>query len=53
MMALLKHFLRDESGAGVDSAVLVTGISLVIIPTASDIGSRLDTVFETLIRALK
>ena len=52
MAALLKRFLRDESGAALDTAVLVTGISLVIIPTVDEVGARLASVFEKLIRAL-
>jgi Flp pilus assembly pilin Flp len=53
MSVLLKRFLRDESGAGVEEAVLVTGLALVTIPSANDIGARLSTVFDTLAKALK
>jgi Flp pilus assembly pilin Flp len=53
MTRLLKRFLHDESGAALDTAVLVTGISLVIIPTVNEIGAKLEVIFETLNKALR
>ena len=45
MRALLLRFLRDESGRGVAEALLVTGTSLVIIPTIGEVGVKLAEVF--------
>jgi len=53
MTALVLRFLRDESGRGVAEALLVTGTGLLIIPTTSDVGSKLVAVFEKLTRALQ
>ncbi|HET7679151.1 MAG TPA: hypothetical protein VFK79_03335 [Xanthobacteraceae bacterium] len=53
MTALLVRFLRDESGRGLDEAVLATGTGLVIIPSVNDIGAKLAAVFEKLARALQ
>ena len=51
--ALLTRFLRDESGRGLDGAVLVTGTALLIVPTTEDIGAKLVAVFEQLAKALQ
>ena len=53
MTTLVLRFLRDEFGRGVGEALLVTGTSLLIIPSTHDVGARLVTVFETLARALR
>jgi Flp pilus assembly pilin Flp len=53
MTALLKRFLRDESGGGFDQVLLATGIGLVIIPSVNEVGAKLVDVFETLNRALR
>ena len=53
MMALLKQFLRDESGRGVDQVLLATGAGLVIIPSVNEIGAKLAVIFETLTKALR
>jgi Flp pilus assembly pilin Flp len=50
--ALLLRFLRDESGRGLSEAVLVTGTSLLIIPSVEHVGAKLVAVFEKLARAL-
>ena len=52
MRALLLRFLRDESGRGVAEALLVTGTSLVIIPTIGEVGVKLEEVFARLTKAL-
>lgn len=54
MKALLVRFLNDSSGSGgvVSQAVLVTGTSLVIIPTVNDVGVKLAAVFTKLAKAL-
>jgi Flp pilus assembly pilin Flp len=51
-MALLKRFLHDEAGSALDTALVVTGTSLVIIPTIHELGTQLAAVFDKLIRAL-
>jgi Flp pilus assembly pilin Flp len=53
MTALLRRFLRDESGRGMAEIVLVIGTGLVIIPSVNEVGARLAAVFETLTRALR
>jgi Flp pilus assembly pilin Flp len=52
MKVLLLRFLRDESGRGVAEALLVTGTSLLILPTVDNIGGKLAAVFERLTKAL-
>jgi Flp pilus assembly pilin Flp len=51
MTALLKRFLRDESGR-VDGMLLSLGTGLVIVPSITEIGAKLAAVFETLTKAL-
>ena len=53
MTALVLRFLHDESGRGLSEALLVTGTSLLIIPTTHDVGAKLVAVFETLAKALR
>ena len=52
MTALLRRFLRDESGRGLGEMVLVTGTSLLIVPTIGDIGTKLAAIFDKLLKAL-
>jgi Flp pilus assembly pilin Flp len=53
MKALLVRFLKDTSGNGVVSqAVLVTGSSLVIIPTVDSVAAKLVAIFTKLTKAL-
>jgi Flp pilus assembly pilin Flp len=52
MKALLQRFLRDESGRGLSEAVLVTGTSLLIIPSVENVGAKLAAVFDRLAKAL-
>jgi Flp pilus assembly pilin Flp len=49
---LLQRFLHDESGRGVGAALIVTGTSLVIIPTIHEVGIKLADVFVRLTKAL-
>jgi Flp pilus assembly pilin Flp len=54
MKTLMLRFLNDTSGGGgaVSQAILVTGSSLVIIPTVDNIGGKLAAVLATLAKAL-
>jgi Flp pilus assembly pilin Flp len=53
MTALLKRFLRDESGGGFNQMLLVIGTGLVIVPSVNEIGAKLVVVFDTLAKALR
>ncbi len=55
MKALVVHFLKDTSGSGdvLGQALLVTGSSLVIIPTIDSIAGKLVTTFATLAKAIR
>lgn len=54
MRVLVLRFLKDTSGNGlVSQAILVTGSSLVIIPTLDNIAAKLTATFTTLARALR
>jgi hypothetical protein len=50
---LVAWLLRDESGRGVDAALLATGSALLIIPTVNMIGAHPVATFEQLARALR
>jgi pilus assembly protein Flp/PilA len=53
MMSHLKRFLKDESGAAaIEYGLLSSGISVAIIPSVKEVGSRLVAVFTTLQNAL-
>jgi Flp pilus assembly pilin Flp len=52
MSALLQRFLRDDSGRGVAAALIVTGTSLLIIPSIHQVGIKLAEVFAKLTKAL-
>jgi Flp pilus assembly pilin Flp len=53
MTVLLKRFLRDDSGGGLEQALLATGTGLIIIPSVTEVGTRLVVVFDTLAKALR
>ena len=54
MRALLVRFLKDTSGEGdvLAQALLVTGSSLVVIPTVENIAGKLVATFATLAKAI-
>ncbi len=53
MQALLLRFVRDESGQGLlAQIVLMSGLSLVIIPSVQDFGAQLAEAFNKIARAL-
>jgi Flp pilus assembly pilin Flp len=51
MKALLLRFWKDQSGGVLQEAVLVSGISLTIIPSVQTIGVKLNAVFTKLLHA--
>lgn len=53
MQALLVRFLKDESGQGLlAQIVLMSGLSLVIIPSVQEAGAELAEVFNKITKAL-
>jgi len=51
MKALLRRFWKDQSGGVIQEAVLVSGISLAIVPSVQAIGAKLNGVFTKLLHA--
>jgi len=48
-----RHFLKDQSGtAAVEYGLLVSGISVAVIPSVKQVGERPVTVFSTIQAAL-
>jgi pilus assembly protein Flp/PilA len=53
-MAILKSFVRDESGAtAIEYGLIAAGISVAIITVVTGLGSKLNTTFTTISTALK
>ena len=53
-MAMLKSFLRDESGAtAIEYGLIAAGISVAIITVVGQLGSKLNTTFGSVEGALK
>jgi pilus assembly protein Flp/PilA len=53
MLKQLQKFLKDETGsAAIEYGLIVSGISVVIIPGVKDVGSKLVTIFTLLENAL-
>jgi pilus assembly protein Flp/PilA len=53
MFKQLQRFLKDESGAAaIEYGLIVSGISIAIIPGVKDVGAKLVTVFTTIQNAL-
>jgi Flp pilus assembly pilin Flp len=53
MRALLLRMLKDESGNGMlGQVLLISGVSLTIIPASRDIGAKLVAVFSKISNAL-
>jgi pilus assembly protein Flp/PilA len=52
-MAMLKCFLRDESGAtAIEYGLIAAGISVAIIVTVQGLGTKLTNVFTNVTTAL-
>ena len=48
-MAILKSFLRDESGATtIEYGLIAAGISVAIIVTVNALGTKLNTTFDNI-----
>jgi len=48
-MAILKSFLRDESGAtAIEYGLIAAGISVAIIVTVNALGTKLNTTFDNI-----
>ena len=48
-MAILKSFLRDESGAtAIEYGLIAAGISVAIIVTVNALGTKLNTTFDSM-----
>jgi pilus assembly protein Flp/PilA len=53
MLIQVRRFLKDESGvAAVEYGLIVSGISVAIIPAVKAVGQKLVTVFTILQNAL-
>jgi pilus assembly protein Flp/PilA len=53
MMNLLKRFLKNESGAAaIEYGLIASGISVVIIPSVNNVGTKLVQTFTTIQNAL-
>jgi pilus assembly protein Flp/PilA len=53
MLNLMRRFLKNESGAAaIEYSLIASGISVVIIPSVHNVGTKLVTVFTTLQNAL-
>jgi pilus assembly protein Flp/PilA len=53
MKTLIQRFVKDESGvAAVEYGLIVSGISLAIIPAVNNVGAKLVATFTTLQHAL-
>jgi pilus assembly protein Flp/PilA len=52
-MAVLKAFLRDESGAtAIEYGLIAAGISVAIITVVGGLGTKLDSTFTSVKNAL-
>jgi pilus assembly protein Flp/PilA len=53
MMNLLKRFVKNESGAAaIEYGLIASGISVVIIPSVANVGTKLVQTFTTIQNAL-
>jgi pilus assembly protein Flp/PilA len=54
MLAMLRAFLRDESGAtAIEYGLIAAGISVAIIAVVNGIGTKLNTKFTSISSQLK
>jgi pilus assembly protein Flp/PilA len=54
MKALVQKFLKDESGAtAIEYGLIAAGIALAIITVVSNLGVKLNTVFQAVDTGLK
>ncbi len=53
MLKQMRRFLKDESGAAaIEYGLVTSGISVAIIPSVNNIGSKLVAVFTALQNAI-
>jgi pilus assembly protein Flp/PilA len=53
MLKQMQRFLKDETGAAaIEYGLIASGISIVVIPSVSNVGNKLVNVFTTLSNAL-
>jgi pilus assembly protein Flp/PilA len=53
MLNLMRRFLKDQSGAAaIEYGLLASGISVAIIPSVDNVGTKLVAVFQTLQNAI-
>jgi pilus assembly protein Flp/PilA len=53
-MALLKSFLRDETGAtAIEYGLIAAGISVAIIAVVNGLGTKLNTTFSSISTQLR
>ncbi|HYA06809.1 MAG TPA: Flp family type IVb pilin [Xanthobacteraceae bacterium] len=53
MLKRIRRFLKDESGAAaIEYGLLASGISVAIIPSVNNVGTKLVNVFTTLSNAI-
>ncbi|HEY6618753.1 MAG: Flp family type IVb pilin [Xanthobacteraceae bacterium] len=54
MTTLIRHFLRDDSGAtAIEYGLIAAGISVAIIVAVQTLGTNLNTTFSSVSSALK
>ena len=54
MTTLIRHFLRDNSGAtAIEYGLIAAGISVAIIVAVQTLGTNLNTTFSSVSSALK
>jgi Flp pilus assembly pilin Flp len=52
MKALLARMLKDRSGSGLlEQMLLISGVSLVVIPSTQKVGEKLAAVFAKILHA--
>ena len=53
MLKQLQRFLKDESGAAaIEYGLLASGVSVAIIPSVANVGTKLVAVFTAISNAL-
>ena len=53
MLKQMRRFLKDESGtAAIEYGLIASGISVAIIPSVNNVGTKLVNVFTTLTNAI-
>jgi pilus assembly protein Flp/PilA len=54
MTSLVSRFLKDQSGAtAIEYGLIAAGISIVVVVAVDALGTKLNTIFETVSNSLK